>query len=83
VALRPDGDADPAATAVRREEIRAARRDWAREGDHLVRRSAAATTLTERDQWCQHRDGVELVEYADPDTAAMVRTEIVVTGGPR
>ncbi|MDT7671861.1 MAG: hypothetical protein QOC74_4644, partial [Pseudonocardiales bacterium] len=33
-------------------------------------------------QWCQHRDGVDLVEYADPDTAAMVRTEIVA-GPPR
>ena len=83
VELGPDGAADPAATAVRREEVRAGRRDWAHEGDYLVRRSPAAASLTERDQWCQHRDGVELVEYADPDTAAMLRTEIVVARVPR
>lgn len=81
--MGPDGDVDPAATAARREEIRAGRRDWAREGDYLVRRSTAATSLSERDQWCQHRDGVELVEYADPDTAAILRTEIVVAGPPQ
>jgi N-methylhydantoinase B len=83
VLLDGHGRADEAATRARREEIRARRLTWDREGDRLVRRSPAAARLIERDQWCAARDGVELHEYADPDTGELLRTEIVVNSSTR
>ncbi|HTK62535.1 MAG TPA: hydantoinase B/oxoprolinase family protein [Pseudonocardia sp.] len=81
VLLDGRGRADESATAALRERIRAQRRTWPREGDRLVRRSPAAARLVERDQWCAARDGVELHEYADPETGELLRTEIVVNSG--
>src|SRR5581483_8096374 len=49
VLLDGHGRADEAATRARREEIRARRLAWDREGDRLVRRSPAAARLIERD----------------------------------
>jgi N-methylhydantoinase B len=72
------GQLDVGATAAERERIRAQRRNWPREGSHAVRRGPAAGRLAELDQWCQPRPGVQLVEYADPDTGALLRAEVVV-----
>ena len=76
-----DGQADTAATQTRREEIRAERRSWPRDGEFAVRCGPAAARLAELDQWCAPRDGVELAEYADPETGALVRTQLLVTEG--
>lgn len=72
------GEVDAAATKARRNEIRAERRGWAREGEFAVRRGPAAARLAELGQWCSPHDGVSLAEYADPATAALVRTEVIV-----
>ncbi|HEY1973587.1 MAG TPA: hydantoinase B/oxoprolinase family protein [Pseudonocardia sp.] len=81
VVLDRDGRLDPAATRARRHLIRAERRGWDRDGDRLVRHSPAAERLAERDQWCAPRDGVQLLEYADPDSGELLGTEIVVGSG--
>lgn len=76
-----DGVADEPATLVRRDEIRAERRSWAREGAHAVRRGPAAERLAELGQWCSPREGVTVAEFADPDTGALVHTEVLVAHG--
>jgi N-methylhydantoinase B len=73
-----EGQADAAATAARRAEIRAERRGWPREGEFTVRRGPAAARMAELHQWCAPRDGVELAEYADPATGTLVRTQLLV-----
>ncbi|GAA3792943.1 hydantoinase B/oxoprolinase family protein [Amycolatopsis tucumanensis] len=83
VVLDDTGRPDPAATSAERERIRRERRSWAREDGLAVRRSAAHERLAERGQWCQARPGVQLVEYADPGTGALVRADVVVRTGDR
>jgi N-methylhydantoinase B len=78
VVLGPDGEPDLAATEAERGRQRAERRGWPRDGDHTVRRSPVSVRLAERGQWCHHRDGIELVEHADPATGALVRADVVV-----
>jgi N-methylhydantoinase B len=73
-----DGAPDAPATDARRAEIRAERRSWPREGEFAVRRGPAAERLSAVDQWCSPRAGIELAEFADPDTGALVRTEVLV-----
>ncbi|MEU7810860.1 hydantoinase B/oxoprolinase family protein [Pseudonocardia sp. NPDC049154] len=79
VVLDPTGRPDTAATEAERVHQRAERRGWSREGELAVHRSPAASRLAERGQWCHHRDGIELVEYADPATGTLVRADVVVT----
>ncbi|WP_158641427.1 hydantoinase B/oxoprolinase family protein [Amycolatopsis eburnea] len=78
VVLGPSGMPDPAATDAERARQRAERRGWPREGEFAVRRGPVSARLAERGQWCHHRAGIELVEYADPETGALVRAEVVV-----
>jgi N-methylhydantoinase B len=78
VVMDDSGQPDIQATDTERERIRETRRRWPREGDLAVRRSAAADRLAELDQWCQRRPGVQLVEYADPETGALLRAEVLV-----
>jgi N-methylhydantoinase B len=73
-----DGQVDQAATSARRDAVRAERRAWTREGEHAVRRGPAAERLGELGQWCSPRDGVTFAEFADPDTGALLRTEVLV-----
>jgi N-methylhydantoinase B len=81
VVLGPDGAPDPMATGRERDRLLAGRREWDLEtgAESLrTRRTPAAARLRELGQWCHPRDGVELVESADPDTGALVRVEIRV-----
>lgn len=78
VVLGADGQADPEATRAERTLIRQTRTGWSREGELAVRRSAAHERLAERGQWAQGRPGVRLVEYADPDSGALLRADVVV-----
>jgi N-methylhydantoinase B len=78
VELAPDGTADWAATERLRASIRTGRMSWERVGAHCVRRTPAATRLSEMGQWCQARDGIDLVELADPATGELKRTEVRV-----
>jgi N-methylhydantoinase B len=79
VIVTVDGTADVAATDQRRAEIRTDRLSWPAEDGGLVRRTGAAERLAELDQWCHFREGVELVETAEPGTGRLLRTEVVVT----
>ncbi|GAA4672932.1 hypothetical protein GCM10023215_00330 [Pseudonocardia yuanmonensis] len=79
VVLDPTGRPDPTATETERARQRAERRAWSREGELAVRRSPVAARLAERGQWCHHRDGIDLVECADPATGTLVRADVVVT----
>jgi N-methylhydantoinase B len=72
------GDLDPDATETRRAAIRSERRSWPVEGQYTVRRSPAAERLAELGQWCQPRAGVQLVEYADAVTGALVSARIIM-----
>ncbi|MFD2470286.1 hydantoinase B/oxoprolinase family protein [Amycolatopsis silviterrae] len=78
VVLDPAGDPEVAETSRERERIRAGRREWPREDGLAVRRSPAHERLAERGQWCQPRPGVELVEFADPETGTLLRADVVV-----
>jgi N-methylhydantoinase B len=79
VVLGADGFVDTAATDQRRAAIRADRLTWPAHGDGLVRRTSAAERLAELDQRCRFREGVELVETAEPGTGRLLRTEVVVS----
>jgi N-methylhydantoinase B len=80
-----DGDA----TALRREELRAERRTWtegtlmpvAETGERpvRVRRTNAGERFAELGSWCRSRSGVEVVEYADPETGSLLHVEVAVT----
>lgn len=70
---------DETATEQRRQQLRLERKSWPRTGDRTMRRSPAAQRLVELDQWCAPRDGVELVEYADPATGALLEVVIEVS----
>lgn len=76
------GEVDEHATTARRDRIRADRRAWTREGEHAVRRGSAAERLAELGQWCSPREGVTFAEFADPDSGALVRTEVLVAEHP-
>jgi N-methylhydantoinase B len=82
VVLDRTGRPDAIATDAERDRQRAERRTWAREGELAVRRGPASVRLAERGQWCHHRDGVELVEYADPETGVLIRADVVVSPLP-
>ncbi|GAA4700245.1 hydantoinase B/oxoprolinase family protein [Pseudonocardia yuanmonensis] len=73
-----DGVANEAATAAARDRIRTERRSWAREDGLAVRRGPASERLVELGQWCSPREGVTFAEFADPETGALVRTEVLV-----
>jgi N-methylhydantoinase B len=90
VVLDGDGGVDGAATEARRAAMRAGRRGWEAatlpatpgqpEGRPARRRiSPAGTRLGELGGWCQPRPGVDLVEWADPDTGALLRVDVLVT----
>ncbi|HZC10212.1 MAG TPA: hydantoinase B/oxoprolinase family protein [Mycobacterium sp.] len=78
VELAPDGTADPVLTERRRAAIRGDRMSWERVGPHSVRRTSAAARLSEMGQWCRARDNIDLLEFADPATGELLRTEVRV-----
>ncbi|MFP1155039.1 hypothetical protein BHQ21_24185 [Mycobacterium sherrisii] len=78
VILTDDGDLDREATQQRRDAIRAERRAWPVEGGYAVRRTLAADRLAELGQWCQPRQGIELVEVADPVNGELISVDISV-----
>ena len=90
VILDGDGVVDEAATETRRAAMREERKGWeagtlpATPGESAgrpVRHRArpAAERLAELGGWVQARDGVDLVEYADPDTGRLLRVDVRVT----
>jgi N-methylhydantoinase B len=90
VVLNGDGSVDAAATDARREAMRAERRNWEAatlpatpgqpEGRPARRRvTPAGARLAEVGGWCQPRPGVDLVEWADPDSGALLRVDVLVT----
>jgi N-methylhydantoinase B len=83
------GQADLSATDARRAELREDRRQWPREllsedvgvlagRTVAVRRGVASSRLATFDQWVHHNPAVQLVEYADPESGELLRTELVV-----
>lgn len=82
------GDPDASATDALRAELLSGRTEWEQErlpddgvlgGRRLaVRRSVASSRLATFDQWVHHNPLVHLVEYADPDSGELLRTELVV-----
>lgn len=89
VVLDGSGQLDGPATAARRESIRDERRGWSpgrlpavAGGPHdrpaLVQTSAAAERMVELGLWCHARDGIELVEYADPVSGDLLLVAIKV-----
>ena len=89
VVLDGHGTVDPAATQARREAIRAQRRSWGAatlpptpgqaEGRPARKRvSPAGARLAEVGGWCQPRPGVDVVEWADPETGTLLRVDVVV-----
>jgi N-methylhydantoinase B len=90
VVLDASGVVDVAATEARRDALRTERRNWEEaalpptpgqpEGRSARRRiSSAGTRLAELGGWCQPRPGVDLVEWADPDTGALLRVDVLVS----
>ena len=90
VVISIDGSVDRAATEERRAAIRNERRGWeeaflppvpGEPGGRPARRrvSPAGARLAELGGWCQPRPGVDLVEWADPDTGGLLRVDLVVT----
>lgn len=79
VVVDDSGSIDAPGTDRARAAIRADRRTWPREGDSLVRRSGAGELLASFHQWCMPRDGVEIVECADPDTGELTGVRVEVT----
>jgi N-methylhydantoinase B len=88
VVLTDGGEADVEGTRRLRLTKRAKRREWPEDklavpGGGMIsvraRVSNASERIAEMGGWCQPRDGVELVEYADPDTGRLLRVEPRVT----
>jgi N-methylhydantoinase B len=78
VIVTDDGDLDQPATDLRRDAIRSERRAWPVEDGYAVRRTLAGDRLVELGQWCHPREGIELVERADPETGQLVSADIDV-----
>jgi N-methylhydantoinase B len=78
VVVTDGGDLDGPATDVQRDAIRAQRRSWPVEDGYAVRRTLAADRLVELGQWCHPREGIDLVERADPTTGQLVSADISV-----
>ncbi len=76
VVVDGSGKIDPSATQTRRAQIRDERLAWPREGDFAVRRTAASVRLAELGQWSSPREGVELVETANPNTGELISAEV-------
>jgi N-methylhydantoinase B len=90
VVLDGHGRVDDAATSQRRHAIRAERRSWeeatlpavpGQAGGRPARRriTPAGERLAQLGGWCQPRPGVDLVEWADPDSGSLLRVDLVVT----
>lgn len=78
VVVTDDGDLDAEATTARRDAIRAERRSWPVEDGYAVRRTQAGQRLAELGQWCQPREGIDLLERADPITGDLISADIEV-----
>ncbi len=78
VVVTDDGDLDAQATKTRRDAIRAERRSWPVQDGYAVRRTQAGQRLAELGQWCQPREGIDLLERADPNTGDLVSADIEV-----
>lgn len=79
VVISEDGTADEAATKSRRNDIRTERKSWPIVDGAAERRTLAAERLAALGQWSQPREGIELVEKADPKTGALLETEVQIT----
>lgn len=84
VVLNSDGKLDTTTTEMERSRLRAERLQWELVGADAnavrVRRTPAAARLTELDQWCQPRDGVDLIEVANAETGHLLRVDVMVSG---
>jgi N-methylhydantoinase B len=78
VIVTDDGELDQPATDLRRDAIRAERRAWPVEDGYAVRRTRAGDRLAELGQWCHPREGIDLVERAEPGTGQLVSADIYV-----
>lgn len=76
VVLDGDGAVDASATDAARLDAREQRRAW----PDGARVTQAGERIAGLGGWCKPRDGVEIVEHADPQTGRLLRVEPRVTG---
>jgi N-methylhydantoinase B len=79
---------DAGATERQRAKVREERRAWpegtlslvAEEGERpaRVRANQAGTRFAEMGSWCKPREGVDVVEYADPETGRLLHVDVAV-----
>ncbi|HEX4107555.1 MAG TPA: hydantoinase B/oxoprolinase family protein [Solirubrobacteraceae bacterium] len=77
VVLDEGGEVDRGATDALRERVREERRAW----PGGARVSGAGERIASLGGWCQPREGVDLVEHADPETGRLLKVEPRVSDG--